>query len=155
MAYPCSTLVRENEKFVECPAGSGNVAVRTKICQDPGEVLKVDLIEDGETGVVTNVFNQITNVAAASPTTITTYTVPAGKSLYLKRVEASGSNRAKYTVKIAGSTEAIKRTYQPIFNVDFDFSNLLLGAGVTVLIEVEHSRTPANEFDARIIGNLV
>lgn len=43
MVIPCSRNDREINKFVECPTDSGDVAVRTKICQDTGETLNVSI----------------------------------------------------------------------------------------------------------------
>lgn len=36
---------REYAKFIDC---NNETAVRTKICQEPGEALKVDIVEDGD-----------------------------------------------------------------------------------------------------------
>lgn len=54
MAIPCNTLDLENKKFVECPAGSGQVSVRTKICQDTGETLKVEFGTSDTTPTISN-----------------------------------------------------------------------------------------------------
>ncbi len=151
MPLPTTLGERQRQSYEEC---NSLPAKRVKVCQEPGEVLKVDLIEDGESGVATNTFNQISNVPSGTPTTVVSYTVPVGKTLYLKKAEASGNNRAKFTVKIAGSAEAIKRTWHSDFNVEFDWSNLAVSAGVTILIEVEHNRSATNEFDGRILGSL-
>jgi hypothetical protein len=54
MAIPCNTLDLENKKFVECPTGSGQVSVRTKICQDTGETLKVEFGTSDTTPTISN-----------------------------------------------------------------------------------------------------
>lgn len=54
MAIPCNTLDLENKKFVECPAGSGQVSIRTKICQDTGETLKVEFGTSDTTPTISN-----------------------------------------------------------------------------------------------------
>ena len=49
MALPHSKADREYKKFVECPEDSGKPAVRTKICQDSDESLRVrNLTDDNE-----------------------------------------------------------------------------------------------------------
>ncbi len=154
MALPTTRAERDKEAFKENSI-DGGVDRRACITNGPSNPVPVEIVEDGAGGDVTNIFNQVTNVASGSPTTITSYTVPIGKVFFLKGINASGSNRAKFTVKIGGSSESIKRTYQPIFNVKFDFFNLKVSAGVTILVEVEHDRSSVNEFDSNIMGNLV
>lgn len=139
---------REYDKFSEC---NNRTVVETHLCQEAGETVKVEF---AQSGVVTNLFNQITNVASGSPTNIISYTVPVGRTFKIDNIQASGNNRAKYTVEINSVDESIKRTYQPIFNVDFSFYGLELVAGDIVNLIVEHNRTAINEFDGRIIGRL-
>lgn len=152
MALPKTDYDREHEKFVEC---NNEVAVRTKLCQEPGETIKVDIVEDGENGEVKNVYNEIASVAASTLTSVVTYTVPAGKTFFLKHIEASGENRATFTVEINATVERKRQTYQPIFNTDFLFYNLRLSAGDIVTLRVFHTRGTAADFNGTILGNEV
>jgi hypothetical protein len=54
MAIPCTTLELENKKFVECPAGSGKVAVRTKICSENDEPIFIKF----ESSTRTNIYGE-------------------------------------------------------------------------------------------------
>lgn len=146
---------RIKKAYKESPKDPNETAKRVCVENNVTDPIPVEIVDDGFGGSPVNVFDEITNVATASTQTIASYTVPAGQTFYLKHVEASGSNRGEFTVKINGNVEARKRTYQPIFNVDFPFYNFQVGEGVTVLIEVENNRSATNEFDARILGNLI
>lgn len=150
MALPKTNCDREQEKFVEC---NNQVAVRTKLCQEPGEAIKVDLVEDGENGDVKNIYNEVASVAASTLTTVVTYTVPVGKTFFLKHVEASGENRATFTIEINATVERKRQTYQPIFNTDFLFYNLKLEAGDVVALRVFHTRGTSADFSGSILGN--
>lgn len=55
MAIPCTTLELENKKFVECPQGSGKVAVRAMICSESNEPIYIK----SESGDRTNIFGEI------------------------------------------------------------------------------------------------
>ena len=101
-------------------------------------------------------FNEINAVPTNTPTIISSYTIPVGKSGYLQRVETSGENIAKYTVYLNGSPIDIGRTYfGNSLNIDFDFTDsnelgINLAAGDLIELEVEHSRSGLPTFDGRI-----
>lgn len=99
-----------------------------------------------------NIYNEITNLASGSLTTITTYTVPAGKSFRLMGIEASGSNIAEYTVTRNGANEAKKRSYFTDYNVEFDFKGTEFLAGEVIAVKVEHNRSMVSDHEANIIG---
>lgn len=150
MTMPCDIRERESDKFVEC---KGKSAVRTKICQEDGESIKVDIVEDGANGEVFNEYDTALSVAKDSPTIITTYIVPAGKATHLKLVEVSGSNRSTFTIKKNGQAMAVKRTRTNELNEEFEFHNLKIDAGDRIDVEVVHSRGSLGDYEARILGN--
>lgn len=149
MAIPCNTLDLENKKFVECPENSGNVAVRTKICQDDGEAIKVDI---GFKGVPANIYDEA-NVLEGVESIINTYTVPIGKKFDLTAVSFSGDNIARATVQINGSVKQKKRTWWTTgFNTEFNMRELILSEGDIVNVLAENIGTGTAEFNATIIG---
>ena len=149
MAIPCSTLELENKKFVECPQGSGKVAVRTKICQDDGEILKVDI---GVRGVSKNIYNSVNSIPLGSESLVVSYTVPVGKKFDLRRVSASGDNIARFLVKINGDTKQAKRTWWTNFNAEFDLEEEILISGDVVTLFVENKGQDAVSFEGTING---
>lgn len=148
MALPCGIHKLENEKFVECPEDSGQVAVRVKVCdQDPVEV------EFPDPDYI-NTFDSVSSVASGSLVDVVTYTVPAGKLFKLSVIEASGCNVSEYTVDIDGNTEGFKRSYWSNFNVDFNFIGLKLSAGSIIKLKAEHNRPSTGDFEGKILGIL-
>ena len=94
-------------------------------------------------------------VAASAETLIVSYTVPVGQAFYLSRVEASGENMARYTVKVGAATVGVKRSYFTHFNVDFTFADLKIPAGTTVTVTAYHTRLVASNHEASIQGELI
>ncbi len=117
--------------------------------------IPVEVVDDGASGVVTNTYSTVTALAKDTEVTLVTYTVPMGKTFYLKEIEASGSNRAKYKVIVDSNDEAFKRTYNTLLNTSFLFYNFKVTAGKTITLRVEHNRPSVGDFEARIIGNEV
>ena len=75
MAMPDNFRDREKQKFVEC---KNETAVRTKICQEDDETIKVEI---DVSGVANNLFNEVNSVASGALTTIISYTVPVASEL--------------------------------------------------------------------------
>lgn len=126
---------------------------------NPDGSLNVNIVGGSITPIVyttVNQFNEINSVASGTLTTIQTYTVPFGKSGYFQRVDTSGENIAKYTVKVNSGTVDVKRTYfGNSLNAEFDFldSNDLginLVAGDVITIQVIHNRPTLSSFDSRL-----
>jgi hypothetical protein len=103
-----------------------------------------------------HVYNEITSVASATPTTVNTYIVPLGKDAFLQQVAVSGTNIATYEVFVNGVIQDKKRTY---FGTSLDgvfhFSNSAsdgypLTAGDIVLVRVTHNRPSVGDFNCRL-----
>lgn len=154
MALPQNRGQRDYEAFKE-NTNDGGVDRRAYVTNGPDSPIPVEIVDDGVGGTSINEYDTASAVAKYTPTTIVSYTVPAGKTFYFKGVEASGENRAKYDVLIGESVEATKRTYQPVFNAEFLFYNHKVTEGTVILVRVEHSRPDAGYFEARISGNEV
>lgn len=146
----------EHLKFVECPPNSKEVAVRVHICNADDMVdLNVDVTPELPGGwSALNYFSSATTVPTATPVYVLTYTVPVGKKLVLKSIAASGTNRAKYTVEINSLIQAVKRTYEPVFNVDFDFDRYALAAGDVLKVSAEHNRPNVSDHEVKLLGYL-
>ncbi len=145
--FPWSTVEKD---------GTENKAnIRTTVENPVTDPIPVELVGDGLSGDIQNVFGSISSVASSTLTDVVTYTVPAGKTFFLLHIEVSGDNIAEYTVDIGGSTEAFKRTYFTHFNEDFEFKGVEVSESTTIRVKVEHNRTPLGSFEARIVGNLV
>jgi hypothetical protein len=105
-------------------------------------------------------FAEITSVPLSTMTDILTYTVPAGFTLKLAKIEVSGSNIATYEVTVDGTLEARKRTWfsGPISET-FNFETAAAGgfpvlAGSVIKVRVIHGRPMLGDFEARLIGEL-
>lgn len=146
MPIPCSIPEREYSKFREC---QGKTVVATKICQDDGEAIKVEI---GQKGLSKNIYNGIASVPINVETLITTYTVPIGKKFDLAFAVCSGENRAKYSVKVNNQILQVKRTWWGDFNAEFNVSEDILLAGDKVELFVENCGDASVDFDGTIIG---
>jgi hypothetical protein len=142
---------REYSKFVEC---QNETAVRSKICQEDGESIKVELVEDGFTGETTNIFNKVSSVPASALTTVLTYTVPVASTFRLEEVSCSGENYAEYRVFKNGGQLDEGRTFWCDFNVTFNFKKLKLETGDILEVKVIHERPSLSTHSAKAIGKL-
>jgi hypothetical protein len=142
----------EHQKFVECPSGSGKPAVRTSICQEEDETIKVEL---GECGESINIFSESLAVAASATTTILTYTVPPLKLFKLKRVDISGTNRGIYSVDFNTAIISKKRTNYISYDDYFKFEDIKFSSGDIIKIIVENkNNTATGDFNTNLQGNL-
>lgn len=101
-------------------------------------------------------YAEVTSVPSSTPTAISSYTAPAGKTTFLQRIAVSGSNKAIWELKVNGITLDKKRTYFTKFDNEF----LLIGepgsnghslaVGDVVTIVATHTRSFVGDFNARI-----
>ena len=119
-----------------------------------GQYLKVVGWHGLPSGFVSLSFlSKVSSVAKDTETTVLTYTVPAGKTLILKKIEVGGENIAKWSVQFDAVEDAIKRTFLgSSLNESFDYELKTLAEGVVLTVKVEHKRPPAADFEARVIG---
>lgn len=152
-------IINENLDIRDLSASQDNVAI-----SDGTNQLIVNA--DGSINVVynpasspvtpVNTFNDATSVPTSTDTTVTSYTAPVGKTTYLQKITASGTNIAKYEVKVNGVIVDRKRTYfSGPFDVEFEFSNEVnngypLSVGDVVTLVVNHTRAATGDFESRI-----
>lgn len=99
---------------------------------------------------ITNIFNEITNVSSAIPTTIISYVAPA--DIKLLQIDVSGTNIAYFEVLINGILNAKKYTHFQLLNETFNFNNgLSVLLGQTILVRVTHNRPDVGNFNANIL----
>ncbi|PCI45867.1 MAG: hypothetical protein COB41_00315 [Proteobacteria bacterium] len=107
-------------------------------------------------GSPNNTYNEISSVAASTPSTIVSYMAPVGKTTYLQKIKASGTNIAQYEVKVNGSVIDKGYTYfGSSLSTLFDFTGnanngYLLTVGDLVILEVTHIRGGTGDFNGRI-----
>jgi len=107
-----------------------------------------------------SIYNQASSVAIGATQTIVSYTVPAGKTFFVRRVEFSGQNVATYRVQIDSIDIALKRTWfngnlSDDFNFNFnDEANLSVTENSTISLVVNNFRPMIADFEGRIQGVL-
>ena len=139
---------------------TNRLLVDTELSIEDITISTVDVVQPG---TQIEEYNEVNSVAAASLTTIVTFTVPiapAGQVFHLRHVTASGCNVAAFQLEINGVVKAKKRSYWCDFNVDFFFESETGGsrqlvAGDVVRVRVEHNRPDLSPFNATIYGRLV
>ena len=116
-----------------------------------GDSLPISIIIDGDSTIL---FNDVSSVASGAVTQVITYTVPVGKIFSLNNVQASGSNVAKFDLKLNGNVVSVKRSWWTQFNVTFSFGLFELIAGDILTVEVIHNRPTSGDFECSIVGSL-
>ena len=106
-------------------------------------------------GTLKSFYNEVTSVAASSLTTVLTYTVPTGKTVFIQKVVTSGTNIAEYSLYLNGVIQDKRRTnFGGDLNAEFGFAETAIGlpvaAGDIILIKAIHNRTFLGDFNARI-----
>ena len=151
----------DNQNLGNSPGDDGRGRLHSKISNTAAEAVPVFVTNASPiTKADVNQFQDITAVTSGSETLITSYTVPVAKTLYLARVESSGTNIATFNLYINGSLSARRRTYfGSSLNETFEFftkdgSGLILNAGDVLSIKVIHFRPSTGDFEARIQGVL-
>lgn len=117
--------------------------------------INVDISGPATPTLIKSLFNSITAVPSATPTTLITYTVPGGKTGRLERIEVSGDNIAQYDFFINAALNGRKRSEFTELNETFEFSSstdmgIPLATGDTVVVKVTHNRPFVGAFEARL-----
>jgi len=103
-----------------------------------------------EGGTVTNVFEEVTNVANGVPTTIIDYTLTADKRL--DSISCSGTNIAMYEILIDNTIASKKYTYYSGgLSADFNMGALSLQANQNIKVIVTHLRPDFGDFNTNLI----
>lgn len=118
--------------------------------------INVIVTSGGGSGIVFSTFVQSLAVPINATEVLIKYTVPAGKTDYLLKVDVSGSNIATYDILLNGNAFARKRTYfggdlSQVFNFGDNNANAFkLVAGDILKVQVTNFRPSAGDFEARI-----
>ena len=146
MALPKTLQDREFASFIECQS---ETAIRTKLCQDDGDAIKVEL---GNSGVSKSIFNQITEVLPLTNALLVSYTIPVGVKFDLSKIICSGDNISKFRVYVAGNLCYVKRTTWGNFNVDFDLLEAIVNEGDKIEVFAENYGKKNSDYESTIIG---
>jgi hypothetical protein len=138
----------------------GNLQVDVLSVSDGGNSITVDgsvsVIEPSDYEEILQ-YNEVSSVAAASETTVLTYTVPLAKTFHLHQISVSGTNLGSFKVKVNGNVKAQKRTWWTKFNEDFSFltpsnKGFEVPAGDIITVTVLHNSSTVGDFNASILG---
>lgn len=152
-------IINENLDIRDLNATQDNVAISdgtNQLVINPDGSINIIYDPSDSPVAPVNTFNDVTAVPASVDTTVTTYTAPVAKTTYLQKVTASGTNIAKYEVKVNGVVIDRKRTFfSGPFDVEFEFSNEVnngypLSVGDVVTLVVNHNRGSTGDFESRI-----
>jgi hypothetical protein len=154
MALPRNRAQRDDEAFKENAVDLG-VDRRVCVMNGPANPVPVEIVEDGSGGDVTSIYAEVSSIPTATLTDVISYTVPVGKTLFLKEVSYTGDSRAEVTIEVDASVEDKQRTTWTDWNGRFLFYNLKLVAGQVLKLRVDHCSTTTAEFSGKIIGNLL
>lgn len=108
-----------------------------------------------------SVYGEAAAVVNGIETNVVTYTVPAGKKLFLSAAEMEGDNVAAFRVKQDGTTIARARFSYTQFTGRVSFealpsAALLIPAGVVLTVAVyQEARESSGNYSARILGVLL
>ena len=113
-------------------------------------------VDPNNNNEITYSYNEVSGVVKSVLTTINTFIAPIGKTSFLQRVSAGGSNIAAYEVQVNGLTVEKRRTFfGAALTTDFEFigsaeSGLELAMGDVVTVKVIHERPKAGDFETKI-----
>lgn len=106
-------------------------------------------------------FSEVIAVATGASSTVLTYTVPPGLSLYLNKIIFSGNSISSFDLEFDSTVNARKRLTYTVFNDTFDYSlngNIggfkLISGTVITLIATNISTSSAADFNATLQGVL-
>lgn len=132
---------------------TSNEAIASRVANEPTDPLYTTPVPNTETVSVIE-FDEALAVPAAVETTILSYTVGVGETLFLDGIEVSGENIAEYTVYIAATKRQVKRTWWADFNASFKFEGSKIAAGTVIEVKVEHNSNMVGNFEATLLGSL-
>lgn len=136
-------------KRTSAPVGNENALVVRNI---PSGIQAVS-ISTQNPGIPLSYFTELNSVAFGSTETISSYTVPPGRSNTLIKIDVSGTNIATYDVYLNGVSFARLRTYfggDLSHSLDFGNSGFNLQAGDIIEVKVTNFRPSVGDFESRV-----
>jgi hypothetical protein len=114
----------------------------------------------GTSGAPVNTYGEIAAVVSGVLTTIVSYTVPVGKTFYLRHATSSGENIGSFWLEVDSVKQSAKRTWHGTLSVDFHFEGdngqgLIATAGQVVRIRALHNRGGTADFEGNLFGRLL
>lgn len=104
------------------------------------------------------IYNTVSSVAASTLTVITTYTVPAGDTLFFRGFSGTGNVPAIYRIYVNGTAKLSLRTTSAFPNASllYDSPVMQVAAASIITLEAIHYSTGVSaDFEGSIIGFLV
>lgn len=146
---------------VSIDASTDNIAIKDPVSENilainPNGSINVMVTNCGAVACeVKSYFHEITNVLSSVLTTISTLTIPIGKTAKFERVSVAGTNSAIFEIYVNNVIFDRKYTSTFQFNEDFDFvdsknNGIPLNAGDIIEIKVVHYKSSLGDFNARI-----
>lgn len=158
--YPSGPSIRKRPRIVLAGEGKDEIVrvmARPPQASEPGLVVR-SMIAEEHPGVAFWAFSEVTQVPSDNEVTISAYTVPADKCLYVTGFYISGDVNGKFIIAkntdriLAMRTSVAKLSEMGVFNV----VRPIVAAGETIAIKVIHKADGIRaNFEATILGYVV
>jgi hypothetical protein len=153
MAFRSNIKDREFDKFKQTPS----VETAVRVCVDSDTPVPVYLTESTGTLEAVRVFGESNSVASGLEVIVFSYSVPVGKKLILNSISFSGTNIARYTVEVDGSTYDRAWTYfsgglSGLLNYHVQGDGVFINSGQVITLKVLHNRPSTGDFFGSLLG---
>ena len=128
--------------------------IAVRIGNEQSSPLYTQQVTAGDVGEDVFTFNEDAAIELNNPTTLVSYTVPAGKVFYLDQIIVSGESYGKFTVKIDAVENKVKRSSWGDFNVEVNYNSFKVLAGKVILLEVNNNGEDTAPYEGTIEGRL-
>lgn len=135
---------------------NGSICRAVHIDNEASQAIPVYITEETiSSSLIVNTFAEGVSALSGVETEVVAYTVPAGKSAKLLRVEFGGEAYGVFSLYKNGIKIGKYRTWWTVFSDVFNFAGgtadgYPLLPGDVLSLKVLHNRTGANEFESRI-----
>jgi hypothetical protein len=157
VTYGTAPFTRKRPRVILSGEGLGEIvpALNTKPDGDEYGIVTRPILS--YPGIEITEFDLVTLVPTNVETTITTYTVPSGKTLNFTGFVASGNANALYKLYVATDTIFASRTSVSNLTYSLLFATppFQVGQGVTIVLKVIHQAGVACDFEGTILGYIV
>lgn len=143
---------REYDKFREGSSGETKLAVTIEQSPDMPIPLAVNESPDLPPGYKSVSAFSTANAVATGVETVVVSLVVADEYLLLESIEASGTNKARFSLYVNNVLIATRRTNYLSFSTEFKFISYKLMQTDKIELKVFHERPDVGDFEARIIG---
>jgi hypothetical protein len=137
------------------PGGTGDYRKLLVDTQNRLVLSPITINANGDQESVKNYYSEANSVASNVLTTVNTYTVAEGATVFLIRAEISGNNRSTWRLLLNGTP--LDRKYCTLIKLEssFEFSadnnkGLLLSPGDVLTVDVVNNAPSLGDFNARL-----